>query len=183
MDSARVWLDMLIQQSNHSPLSFVSTLLRGHMAAWPLTENELYFVEDKDLPFGPEDVRWSMRNRAFAFLSYPFYAGDSDTGATGCYFVAAVCYILAGALGIILAVVRVWFGPPELTSWAAQLAYLALAGAVTLNESLDMLATGYEVAPRGLGTLPLRGSPAARSVDGGDDGDESTSVMLRLREE
>ncbi|KAH7144233.1 hypothetical protein B0J13DRAFT_525621 [Dactylonectria estremocensis] len=73
---------------------------------------------------------------------------------------AQVVYLAVGILAFLVGIVRIWLGPPKLTSWMGQHVYLALGGVVTISEKPVGLRSGYEVASGDLGRLRLlKGEP------------------------
>lgn len=77
---------------------------------------------------------------------YPVYAGTRTTGQTGSYYSVVYLFFGLGLFLYLLATVRMYLGPAELTSWMGQHVYLAGLGAKIPREATDHLASGYEVA-------------------------------------
>lgn len=60
-----------------------------------------------------------------------------------------------GCFSVVVGFIRIFVGPPILTSWMAQHIYLAQSGALTVSVSQEGLLTGYEGADKALGRLRL----------------------------
>jgi hypothetical protein len=103
-------------------------------------------------PFGTNAERVALPRR---YLSeYPYFDGLVSDGA-GCILLAAIMYMFIGCLAIVVGIVRIWMGPPMLTSWVGQHVYLAGMGVVPISAAED-LATGYKAASQNAGTLRLK---------------------------
>lgn len=103
-------------------------------------------------PFGTNAERVALPRRHLS--EYPYFHGlVSD--AAGCILLAAIIYMLIGCLAIVVGIVRIWMGPPMLTSWVGQHVYLAGMGVVPISAAED-LATGYKAASQNAGTLRLK---------------------------
>ncbi|KAH7140909.1 hypothetical protein EDB81DRAFT_655389 [Dactylonectria macrodidyma] len=85
-------------------------------------------------------------------LQYPFLSVEGWT-ATGIMVAAAYAFLALGCLSILVAFVRVWVGPPALTSWMGQHIFLTQSGTVSMPQ--QGLANGYTAARKGLGRLRL----------------------------
>jgi hypothetical protein len=109
-------------------------------------------------------------------LKYPYYEGFLRP-VTGCKRNAAIAYITSGILAIVVLIIRIWAGPPKLTSWAGQHVYLALSGAIPRDHRLETLADGYEVAPSNMGTLKISNTSLVKNAS---DEEDSQGDKMRL---
>lgn len=129
-------------------------------------ENEfIRLLPNSEFPFGDEDHSETARSTKHPELEYPYFAGNRFNGITGCYPAAARAFLAAGIVALLIAILRVWIGPAELTSWTGQHVYLSQAGMLLEQKNSDVLASGYHVAPRQLGRLHLgcKATEASRS--------------------
>lgn len=154
------WIDAVVTDRYTDVLAGVSVVLRAAMYTWGVVyedeERPFGFLEDGEEPYGAENTTNTRRSQDFPFMKYPYYVGYVSDGATGCYQPAAVAYLILGIVAITTMVVRILVGPADITSWTGQHVYLSQTGAITVNEGQgDMLASGYSVAPVGLGRLKL----------------------------
>ncbi|EXA33669.1 hypothetical protein FOQG_15472 [Fusarium oxysporum f. sp. raphani 54005] len=156
----RSWVDAAINSEETSVFEGVSVFVRAMMTAavYSVMDDYKYpvigVVPSGMQPFGPEDTFWADWNY-YGDIEYPYYAGFRISEATGCYLAAAYIFLVIGIFGITAGLLRVWAGPPALTSWMGQHVYLALSGSVSIGRKADYLATGYEAAKDGLGNLRL----------------------------
>lgn len=74
----------------------------------------------------------------------------------GCHRSATGVFLAFGILSIVVAAIRLWMGPAQLTSWMGQHVYLSQVGVISSIEKED-LASGHLVAPTHLGKLHLHG--------------------------
>ena len=89
-------------------------------------------------------------------LEYPFFVGSRQ--GTGLYKVAAIVFLVIGIAAVATCGVRIWVGPPKVTSWMGQHFYLSQAGVIQAGQEVEKLATGYEVAPDNVGSLHVGSS-------------------------
>ncbi|KAI9155578.1 hypothetical protein HJFPF1_08164 [Paramyrothecium foliicola] len=125
--------------------------LRPQNASDASSSVELVLPPDSQSPFSAEATR--IRFPSQPDSGYPHYEG-LFVEATGCYRPAAIVYIMFGIVAILVAAIRIWVGPPLLTSWTGQHIYLSSTG-VTPRSGIKILASGYQVAPKDIGRLRL----------------------------
>ncbi|KAM5354477.1 hypothetical protein ACJ41O_001124 [Fusarium nematophilum] len=161
LNSTQHWVEAALRDSGTTAEDGVSIIVRAAMAGWLSEDPRFELVWDFEKPFGPEDTSDShlayVRERLKIQMEYPYYVAihSSGSGVTGCYHAAAVVFITLGCIAIAVGSVRIFLGPPTLTSWMGQHVYLVSAGAATVGGNFGMLATGYEVAGEGVGRVNL----------------------------
>lgn len=175
------WVDAIINDPDTLPLQGVSAFVRVVMAGWASVTPEknsvanLRHLQSDNRPFGPERFDSELvltilgaHADDFETRQFPFFFGRRYSGATGCYKVAARIFMALGILAILVGLIRIWMGPPALTSWMGQHIYLSQSGAIALRGKAEELATGYEAASRetGLLRLPPKGHLFVASNDG-----------------
>ncbi|KAJ3542261.1 hypothetical protein NM208_g4194 [Fusarium decemcellulare] len=102
-------------------------------------------------PYGSEitpDRLWGPQG----ILDYPFLHADGWT-ATGVVITGAYIFLTLGCLALFVALMRIYLGPPALTSWMGQHIFLAQSGAISMPQ--EDLASGYKAAQTGLAKLKL----------------------------
>lgn len=120
-------------------------------------ENEfIRLLPNNEFPFGDEDHSETQRSEKYPELDYPYLIGHRYKGITGCYPTAAEAFLAIGIVALLIAILRVWAGPAELTSWTGQHVYLSQTGVISALQDQEALASGYLVAPPQLGKLQLR---------------------------
>lgn len=160
LETARPWINTVIQESNTPGDEGVSIIVRAAMYAMATGDIQasrpsLRLLSPDDDPFGPENAT-TRRLAAFPSMNYPFFIGIRDEGVVGCYKTAAAIFIVLGILAVVTMIGRIIVGPAEITSWTAQHLHLARAGAISLDETLsEVLASGYRVAPAALGHVRI----------------------------
>ncbi|KAH6876410.1 hypothetical protein B0T10DRAFT_585528 [Thelonectria olida] len=144
------WVSAVISDKESTVLEGVAAFVRASMAGLATVVEDGYsngtrlgLLDADDLPFGPEDASLARVTGRFGLGrdQYPYFQGFRPSGLTGCYRSAANVFFVLGSLSIAVALVRIWLGPPAVT------------GSTSIGGQLDELASGYEVAPVGLGTL------------------------------
>ncbi|CAG7564831.1 unnamed protein product [Fusarium equiseti] len=147
------WLEPLIKTPDTTLLTAVSAIIRAIMVCHEdgpgITELLLF---DGDRPFGEEMEPYSGM---FPGASNGFFVGCRKDKYVGCYVSAAIVFVVLGCIAILVAMFRVWLGPPALTSWMGQHIYLAHTKVISLSGKATGLASGYQVAERDLGRLRL----------------------------
>ncbi|KAH7127478.1 hypothetical protein EDB81DRAFT_951088 [Dactylonectria macrodidyma] len=157
------WLNAVISSDETSVLYGVSAFVRAVMAGWgsvgldKVDGPRLKTLSPDQQPFGPENSTKGLLARYYnlGVSDYPFFKGIRRARLTGCYFSAAYVFIIVGIISFLVALFRVWLGPVQVTSWMGQHVYMALRGAVSIEGDPADLASGYKVAPQGLGRLRL----------------------------
>ncbi|KAF9781886.1 hypothetical protein IL306_012975 [Fusarium sp. DS 682] len=148
-----VWLEALVKGPDTTLLSGVSAIIRAVMVCIKAKLLDSENLEAGFLPFGEERVLASAKS--FHDVKYPFYIGWRAQKNTGCHITAAIIFIILGCFSILVGTYRIWLGPPALTSWMGQHAFLARTEAIALSDKMTSLASGYTVAESGLGKLRL----------------------------
>lgn len=127
-------------------------------------------LASQERPFGNENDTWPpLREWARQLhhrLEHPYFVGTRGSGVTACDHAAAGCFLALGLVALAITALRLYIGPAELTSWTGQHIYLSQSGAISAAlERRHDLASGYQVAPVGLGRLHL-GLDTASNSDG-----------------
>ncbi|CEI40617.1 hypothetical protein FVEN_g1581 [Fusarium venenatum] len=152
MPEYSVWLEALIKTQDTTLLTAVSAIIRVVMAAYKMDLLPTGYIEDDDMPFEEEFEVYGAKYTGENRLTYE---GTRVGRYSGCYIAAAVVFVILGCFAILVTIFRVWLGPPVLTSWMGQHAYLARTEAISLSQEVSGLASGYQVARRDLGRLRL----------------------------
>jgi hypothetical protein len=148
------WAEAMMVTWGNNPYTGVSSILRVAMTIFLDTldtidvESPLQFVPSGTYPFGTEKTSDSL-HRVGKPIVYPFLEATGWT-ATGIWISAAYVFLAIGCFSVIVGLVRIYIGPPLLTSWMGQHVFLAQTGAIHLLSSNDNLATGYKAASVGL---------------------------------
>ena len=139
---------------------------------------DLLFYGDR--PFGKEKEPYSDKYTT----DDNFFVGYRGGKYVGCYVSAAIVFVVLGCIAILIAMFRVWLGPPALTSWMGQHIYLAHTEAIFLSGKATGLASGYQVAERDLGRLRLytQKREEAGAMLKQDRGEESEGQSSRERD-
>jgi len=154
------WVDAVIYSEETPVFEGVSVFVRAMMTAavYSVMNDHRYpaigVVPSGVQPFGPEYTFWADWNY-YGDIEYPYYAGFRTSEATGSYLAAAYIFLVLGISGVIVGLIRIYAGPPALTSWMGQHVYWASSGLLSIGGKADYLATGYEAAKDGLGNLRL----------------------------
>lgn len=156
------WVDAMLRDNGTNVERGVSMIVRSVMMGWATDHPRLGRVPNGEEPFGPETPTASYlwdRKRTGGQVEYPYFwmYRRVGSGVTGCYYVAAYVFLAVGCIALVTAAIRIWIGPPTLTSWTAQHVYLVSTGAITMDNKLDTLATGYTAATQELGRVRLKG--------------------------
>ncbi|RBR24017.1 uncharacterized protein FIESC28_03130 [Fusarium coffeatum] len=149
------WLEPLIKIPDATLLTAVSAIIRAIMVCHeegPGTTKILFNDGRYFEPFGEERDPFSDM---YPGTSGNFFVGYRKDKYVGCYVSAAIIFVVLGCIAIMVAIFRVWLGPPALTSWMGQHIYLAHTEAISLSGKATGLASGYQVAERDLGRLRL----------------------------
>jgi hypothetical protein len=146
------WLELLVKDPDTTLLTAVSAIIRAIMVCHEEGPGNTQLLFDERRPFGEERDPYSDM---FPGSSDNFFVGYRVGKYVGCYVSAAVVFVVLGCITILVAVFRVWLGPPALTSWMGQHMYLAHTEAISLSGKAVGLASGYQVAERDLGRLRL----------------------------
>ncbi|KAJ4131604.1 hypothetical protein NW768_005797 [Fusarium equiseti] len=147
------WLEPLIKDPDTTLLTAVSAIIRAIMVCHEVYPgNTQLLFDDEERPFGEERDPYSGM---FPGSSGNFFVGYRVGKYVGCYVSAAIVFVVLGCIAILVAVFRVWLGPPALTSWMGQHIYLVHTEAISLSGKATGLASGYQVAERDLGRLRL----------------------------
>lgn len=162
------WLAALLSDESTTIVDGTSAIVRAAMVGWADmhdivldggNDNEgkkVQLLTSSYEPFGPENRASTRRTREFPDFDYPYFQGDRS-GVTGCYIAASGAFLAVGIISILVAVLRIWAGPAELTSWTAQHVYLSQAGLLPSLAESSGLKSGYEVAsPEKLGFLRIK---------------------------
>lgn len=146
------WLEPLIKNPDTTVLTAVSAIIRAIMVCHEEgpAVTEILFNEER--PFGEESDPYSD---IYPGTSDNFFVGYRMDKYVGCYVSTAIVFVVLGCIAILVAMFRVWLGPPALTSWMGQHIYLAHTEAISLSGKATGLASGYQVAERDLGRLRL----------------------------
>ncbi|CAH0043002.1 unnamed protein product [Clonostachys rhizophaga] len=158
----RNWVDAIIYSEEATVCEGVGAFVRAVMAGWAseglsvIGGPKIRHLRNDEEPFGTENRAVSWRSRSANFMDYPFYAGTRTGEYRGCRTPAAIVFLVLGVLAIAVAVARVFVGPPVLTSWTAQHVYLVKMGALSFEEKIEELETGYKAANVRLGKLRLK---------------------------
>lgn len=147
--SLRKWLDTAISDEDVGSFTGMALIVRAAMSGYLQFDTSTIYVLEASDYFGPE------AEPPDPSLRYPYYVGSKNGVTTGCYQPADITFITLGIIAVVTAAVRIWVGPPRLTSWTAQHVYLARIRAISMVE-LEHFATGYEAAPRNLGSLQAK---------------------------
>ncbi|KAJ4235439.1 hypothetical protein NW757_013550 [Fusarium falciforme] len=143
MPEFQYWVNAMLSSSGTTPQQGVSAFVRGAMAAPAIGQEERIGT-----------VRIDELDRDN--LEYPFFVGSRR--GTGLYKIAAIVFLVIGVAAVATCGVRVWVGPPKVTSWMGQHFYLSQSGIIQAGQEVEKLATGYEVAPDNVGSLHVGGS-------------------------
>lgn len=122
-------------------------------------------LPNDEFPFGDEDHSDTERVREYPRLSYPYLIGERSGGIMGAYPAAAGVYLTVGIVALVLAILRVCIGPPELTSWTGQHISFSQSGAISELQNQEVLTSGYDVAPPQLGRLRIGYTAGESSKD------------------
>ncbi|KAH6658789.1 hypothetical protein F5X68DRAFT_145873 [Plectosphaerella plurivora] len=159
-DRLWAWADSMIISWAESTRTAIGSIIRVgmpgylHFLSRSSTNFTLRILPPGDYPFGPE--RLSTSRRFFSSSSsYPIFDGYGWT-ATGSWIPAACIFVLIGSFSVLVAMLRVYVGPPILTSWMGQHVYLAETGKIQFSFPRDELASGFTAASNGLGVLKLQ---------------------------
>jgi hypothetical protein len=165
------WADALVSNWASTGQDAIGFILQVAMTKYAWTVDGLYdgdgdyllrILPPGDHPFGPESPTQPHGSLPLS-TSYPILRGSGWT-ATGAWIPASCIFMLIGFFAVLVALVRVYVGPPILTSWMGQHVYLAQTSAVRFLMSRDELATGYQAASAGLGKLKLGKGAKSPSV-------------------
>ena len=146
------WLELLIKDPDTTVLIAVSAIIRAIMVCHEEGPGRVDILSDEERPFGEERDPYSDM---YPGTGGNFFVGYRKDKYAGCYVSAAIAFVFLGCVAILAAMIRVWLGPPALTSWMGQHIYLAHTEAISLSGKVMCLASGYQVAERDLGRLRL----------------------------
>ncbi|KAF5005925.1 hypothetical protein FDECE_7683 [Fusarium decemcellulare] len=102
-------------------------------------------------PYGSEITPGRLRGPQ-GILEYPFLQADGWI-ATGIVITGAYIFLTLGCLALLVAFIRVYVGPPVLTSWTGQHIFLVQSEAISMPQ--EDLASGHKAARVGLEKLKL----------------------------
>ncbi|KAJ4205365.1 hypothetical protein NW759_014592 [Fusarium solani] len=145
------WVNAMLSSSGTTPQQGVSAFVRGAMAAWASQAGDADLLAHLKR-IGTVRIDELDRDN----LEYPFFVGSRQ--GTGLYKVAAIVFLVMGIAAVAICGVRIWVGPPKVTSWMGQHFYLSQAGIIQAGHDVEKLAMGYEVAPDNVGSLHVGGS-------------------------
>lgn len=145
----RNWVDAIIYDIESNSRNGVSAFVRAVMAGWgsePVDESgapKLGALNAGQVPYSPE-IRGKYTS-SFPEFRYPFYYGNRGSKRTGGSEVAAKVFLAVGCFGLLVFVIRICIGPPNLTSWMGQHVALARNGGFGTSMTYGM-ADGYTSA-------------------------------------
>ncbi|KAH7140993.1 hypothetical protein EDB81DRAFT_654684 [Dactylonectria macrodidyma] len=145
----RRWLDAFIYNPQTTMRDGVAAFVRAAMsgAFVAAARNSAYTWPDEDY------VTKINKSDIIGLTSPPYFRGSRIIYPTVIRHPAQVVYLAVGILAFLVGILRIWLGPPKLTSWMGQHVYLALGGMVTISERPMGLRLGYEVASGDFGRL------------------------------
>lgn len=151
------WPVPLISYWGQYPRRGVSSIVQVAMAR--LLSNfdtlPLKFVPGVSHPFESGKGNQSqVDDKQTEYFAFPYLNGNGLSG-TGIWISAARVFMGIGCFSVVVGFIRIFVGPPVLTSWMAQHIYLAQSGALTVSVSQEGLLTGYEGAEKAFGRLRL----------------------------
>ncbi|KAF4451304.1 hypothetical protein F53441_5725 [Fusarium austroafricanum] len=149
------WASPVISTWAGSARSGVSSIVQIAMTIFltNLDKSPFHFVSPDSHPFGPEVASSNQWKTGQAH--HPYLQTFDGSVAVGCWISAAVVFVTAGLFSMIVGIIRLYIGPPALTSWMGQHIFLAREGFVSFSLDLQTMASGYEAAKPGLGKLHL----------------------------
>ena len=146
------WLEPLIKTPDATLLTAVSAIIRAIMVCHEEGPGNTQLLLKGGRPFGEERDPYSDM---YPGASDNFFVGYRKDKYAGCYVSAAIVFVVLGCIAILVAIFRIWLGPPALTSWMGQHIYLTHTEAISLSGKATSLASGYQVAEHDLGRLRL----------------------------
>ncbi|KAK3321720.1 hypothetical protein B0H66DRAFT_179839 [Apodospora peruviana] len=158
----RNWADAILYSEDAGPQEGVSAYVRAVMAGWApelVLDSYGFKLGHADVGFdlfGDEDTtdteqRFNGRGSE-TMPPYPYFHGYRASGRTGSYVSVSAVFVALGAIALLTFLLKIWVGPPALTSWMGQHVFLASVGAVGRN-GRDELSSGYRVASSQQGML------------------------------
>ncbi|WKT53620.1 hypothetical protein QSH57_004204 [Fusarium oxysporum f. sp. vasinfectum] len=158
-----IWARSILTSWGVNPRDGVSGILQVGMSlfgSWMVLLNDKdgtdhtfgKFVSADTRPYGSEITPYRIGGPQ-GVLEYPVLNAHGWT-ATGIFIPGAYVFLVLGCLSIFVAFIRVYVGPPVLTSWMGQ--HIMLAQDETISMPQQDLACGYKAAKIGLGKLTLR---------------------------
>lgn len=159
LDQYGLCIDALMASPDTGYSDGISGLVRAamtHIASETRSDRpQLGHAPTHENLFGPEadTSQWSHMDK----VTQPHIHVTGRTGTIGCYKHLAHAFLAVGIFAILVFGLRIWVGPPRLTTWTGQHVYLAQAGYLVDTLGKGSLLTGYEVAGKDLGRLRLSG--------------------------
>ncbi|CAG9947241.1 unnamed protein product [Clonostachys rosea f. rosea IK726] len=169
---SRTLIEALVMNGGSSVESGASSLVRGIMTIQDRYNEALSkkyntpsvnfeptdsTIKHLDPALGPDDEALGRRAKEVPYLSYPYYQGTRSIGAIGLHIGAAIIFCLVGIIALVTLGVRIWIGPPSLTSWIAQHIHLSQMGVLSLEDDQKTLENPYLAAPHDLWRLHTKG--------------------------
>ncbi|KAF5698758.1 hypothetical protein FMUND_15008 [Fusarium mundagurra] len=150
------WASPVISTWAWNARSGVSSIVQIAMTIFltNLDKSPFHFVSPESHPFGPEVASTSSLWKT-GQAHHPHFETYDGSVAVGCWISAAVVFVSVGLFSMIVGMIRLYVGPPALTSWMGQHIFLAREGFVSFSLDLQTMASGYEAAKPGLGKLCL----------------------------
>ncbi|KAJ4152200.1 hypothetical protein NW765_017709 [Fusarium oxysporum] len=150
------WASPVISTWAENARSGVSSIVQIAMTIFltNLDKSPFHFVSPDSHPFGPEVASTSILWKT-GQAHHPHSETYGGSVAVGCWISAAVVFVSVGLFAMIVGMIRLYVGPPALTSWMGQHIFLAREGFVSFSLDLQTMASGYEAAKPGLGKLCL----------------------------